>query len=282
MEITLVGEYRAQWGEGPIWWKSRLLYVDIEKHQIISVDPASGAEEFFDVGQRVGTVVPRESGGLVFAGDDGFFFLDSTDGTITAICDPEPEKKNNRFNDGKCSPDGQFFAGTISLVKEEGDACLYKLSPELNVTKAFGPVTNSNGIVWSADGANCFYIDTPRKGVIAFDYADGELTNAREVISTADYDASPDGMAIDENGHLWIAFCHGACVVCYDPNSGKELRKIDLPCLETTAVAFGGENLDELYVTTGIHKSEVEEDAGRLFKIAGLGVKGIPAHAFAG
>lgn len=282
MEIKVVGEYRAQWGEGPIWWEGRLIYVDIEKHKIISLDPLSGEENFHEVGQRVGTVVPREGGGFVFAGDDGFFFLDPQDGKITSIADPESEKENNRFNDGKCSPDGHFFAGTISLVKQEGDAKLYRLSPELKVTGAYGPVTNSNGIVWSADGEICYYIDTPRKAVLAFDYKDGELTNPREVISTSNYESSPDGMAIDESDHLWVAFCHGASVICYDPATGDEVRKVDLPCLETTACTFGGENLDELYVTTGIHKSEVEEFAGRLFQITGLGVKGLPAHTFAG
>lgn len=282
MEMTLVGDYRAQWGEGPIWHEGRLIYVDIEKHCVISVDPESGEEKFYAIDQRVGTVVPRQSGGFVIAGDDGFFFLQPQSAALEAIADPEPDKVDNRFNDGKCSPDGYFFAGTISLVKKEGDAKLYRLSPNLEVTEAFGPVTNSNGIVWSADGATCYYIDTPRKAVLRFDYADGILSNPSEVISTAALEASPDGMTIDENGNLWVAFCHGSCVVCYDPSSGEEVRKIDLPCMETTAVAFGGVNLDELFVTTGIHKSEVEEDAGRLFKITGLGVRGLPSHAFAG
>ncbi|MDB4354080.1 SMP-30/gluconolactonase/LRE family protein [Akkermansiaceae bacterium] len=282
MTIETIGNYRAQWGEGPIWWEGRLIYVDIEKHQVIFLDPATGEEVFFDVGERVGTVVPREAGGVVIAGDHGFSFLDTDSGKVSRIADPEPEKLNNRFNDGKCSPDGHFFAGTISLVKEEGDAALYRLSSDLGLSKAFGPVTNSNGIVWTQDGSTVFYIDTPRKAVLQFDYEDGTLSNPREVISTQGYEASPDGMAIDESGHLWIAFCHGSCVICYDPQSGNELRKIELPCMETTAVAFGGENMDELYVTTGIHKSEVEADAGRLFRITGLGVRGLAAHAFAG
>ncbi|MDA7537688.1 SMP-30/gluconolactonase/LRE family protein [Akkermansiaceae bacterium] len=282
MKVDLVGNYRAQWGEGPIWWQGRLVYVDIEKHCVISVDPETGAEKKFEVGQRVGTVVPRKKGGFVIAGDDGFFFLDPEGGGLTKIADPEPDKDDNRFNDGKCSPDGHFFAGTISLVKKEGDAKLYRLSPELEVAEAFGPVTNSNGIVWSADGSLLYYIDTPRKAVLCFDYVAGEMSNPREVISTSNMESSPDGMAIDENGHLWVAFCHGSCVICYDPASGDELKRVDLPCMETTACAFGGGNLDELYVTTGIHKSEVEEDAGRLFRITGLGVRGLPSHAFAG
>ena len=89
-------------------------------------------------------------------------------------------------------------------------------------------------------------------------------------------------MTNDSNGNLWIAFCHGACVICYDATTGKQLHRVELPCLETTACAFGGENLDELYVTTGIHKEQVEEDAGRLIRIKGLGVTGVPSNSFGG
>lgn len=283
MTVETVGDYRARWGEGPVWWKDSLLYVDIENHRVIRFDPVSGEENVWEVGERVGTVVPREAGGLVIAGDNGFHFLDEETGKLTALGDPEPDKKpDNRFNDGKCSPDGRFFAGTISLVKKTGDARLYRLDPDLSIHEVFGPVTNSNGIVWSADGHTVYYIDTPRKEVLAFDYAAGHLSNLRSVISTAHHDASPDGMTIDAEGNLWIAFCHGACVACFSPESGEELRKVDLPCLETTACAFGGPDLADLYVTTGVHKSVEEADAGRLFVIRGLGVKGLPAHGFAG
>jgi len=282
VSIEVVGSVESKWGEGPVWWDGSLYYVDIEGHVVHRYFPETDEEKSWNVGQRVGTVVPREGGGLVFAGDGGMFFLDEKTGDIAAIADPEPDKADNRFNDGKCSPDGRFFAGTISLVKKTGDAKLYRLDPDLTLHEAFGPVTNSNGIVWTADGKTVYYIDTPRKEVLAFDYADGILSNERSVVSTADREASPDGMTIDSDGNVWIAFCHGACVVAYDPRTGKELRQIDLPCLETTACAFGGPELADLYVTTGIHKTVVEEDAGRLFKISGLGVKGVPAFAFAG
>lgn len=282
MTFEPVGSYRSTWGEGPVWVGDRLIYVDIESHKVVAFNPVSGNEQIWDVGQRVGTVVPRKSGGLVIAGDHGFAFLDEESGEVTQIADPEPEKENNRFNDGKCSPDGHFFAGTISLVKKEGDADLYRLSPELEVSKAYGPVTNSNGIVWSADGRICYYIDTPMKQVLAFDYADGLLSNSRRVVALNHIESSPDGMAIDENGHLWIAFCHGACVTSFDPESGYEVQRVELPCLETTACAFGGPDLSDLYVTTGVHKTEKEEHAGRLFMIKGLGVKGQAANYFGG
>ena len=281
--VEPVGTVRSKWGEGAVWWEGALFYVDIEGHKVWRFDPATGEEQSWDVGQRVGTVVPRESGGLVIAGDDGIFFLDPETGKLTAIADPEPDKKpDNRFNDGKCSPDGRFFAGTISLVKKTGDARLYRLDPDLTLHEAFGPVTNSNGIVWSGDGKTVYYIDTPRREVLAFDYEDGHLRNMRSVVDTSHIDSSPDGMTIDSTDNLWVAFCHGGCVACFDPRTGEELRRAEIPALETTSCAFGGANLDELYVTTGIHGKVQEEHGGRLFVVRGLGVTGVAASAFAG
>ncbi len=283
-QVEPFGEYRSQWGEGPIWVNDSLVYVDIENGKVIRISPESGTEKIWDVKSsvgRVGTVVPREFGGYVVAGDHGFFSL-SEAGETEAMGDPEPDKSDNRFNDGKCSPDGHFFAGTISLVKKEGDARLYKLSEEGAISEVYGPVTNSNGIAWNSAGDTMFYIDTPTKSVLAFPYTDGELGEARVVIDTSTLDSSPDGMTIDENDNVWVAFCHGACVINYSTETGEVLKRIDLPCLETTSCAFGGEDLDVLYVTTGIHKSEVEEHAGKIFKVTGLGVRGQKSHAYKG
>lgn len=277
-----VGHIRCQWGESPIWWQGALYFVDIDGRRVHRYDPADGSERSWQVGQRVGTVVPRARGGLVLAGDHGFFFLDEDSGALTPIADPEAELPGNRFNDGKCSPDGRFFAGSMSLTRTPGAAKLYRLDPDLSVHTAFEPVTTSNGIVWSADSNTAYYIDTPRREVLAFDYASGELRNPRGVIATGHIEASPDGMAIDANGHLWIAFCHGGCVSCFDPANGNELHRIALPCLETTACAFGGPDLADLFVTTGVHKTAREEHAGRLFVIRGLDVTGVPANAFLG
>jgi sugar lactone lactonase YvrE len=280
--IEPVGHICSQWGEGPIWHGPHLYYVDIEGRMVHRYNPEDGSEKSWPVGERVGTVVPRAGGGLVIAGDHGFSFLDEESGKLTPIADPEADKPDNRFNDGKCSPDGRFFAGSISLVKKTGDAKLYRLDPDLSVHEAFAPVTNSNGIAWSLDGKLVYYIDTPRKEVLAFDYVDGNLKNPRSVISTSHIDASPDGMTIDADGNLWIAFCHGGCVSCFDPVKGQEIHRIALPCLETTACAFGGPDFADLFVTTGVHKTAKEEHAGRLFVIRGLGVKGVPAFAFKG
>ncbi len=290
-DVEIAGNYRAQWGEGPLWWQGQLLYVDTEAKRLLEYDPATGKASSWDVSGslgRMGTVVPRANpdtqGELILAGDAGIHYFNKQTNESTLICDPESDIAANRFNDGKCSPDGRLFAGTISTIKKEGSATLYRLDPDLSLHAAFTGVTNSNGIVWSRDSSTCYYIDTPRREVLAFDYCSetGALSAVRTAFATDRIDASPDGMTIDSNDNLWIAFCHGGCVVCYNPHSGKQLHRIDLPCLETTACAFGGENLDELYVTTGLHKDLEEPDAGRLLRITGLGAKGLRANAFHG
>lgn len=279
---TPIGSHVSHWGEGPLWHNDRLLYVDIEAHKILRFDPATGTEEIWDVGQRVGTVVPREEGGLVWAGDHGFHLLDTTTGISTPIADPEPHLPDNRFNDGKCDPAGRLWAGTICL-KKRPDAALYCLHTDLTVEKKFGPVTNSNGIIWNRAGDTMFYIDTPSKKVRTFDFdaATGAIENERVVWDTADDPSSPDGMTIDSEDRLWIAFCHGAKVVCFDPASKKVEEQIDFPCIETTACAFGGSDLGELYITTGIKPGLEEQHAGRLF-VCRPGATGVPAFAFGG
>lgn len=280
-----VGTYVSTWGEGPLWHHHRLLYVDIEAHKVVIFDPATGEEKFCKVNQRVGTVVPRQGGGLVIAGDHGFYFLDENTSMLTPIADPEATIETNRFNDGKCDPAGRFWAGTMHLgPKREATASLYCLHPNLTVEKKFGPVTLSNGIVWTSDRSTMYYIDTPRKNVLAFDYDShsGKISSLERIaFSTEGHAGSPDGMTIDSKDRLWVAFCHGSAVKCFDPKTGAVLAEVTLPCREVTACAFGGSELKDLYITTGTPGDNVEPLAGRVF-VARTDVEGVPSHSFAG
>ena len=282
ISVEPVGQHLSIWGEGPLWHQNRLLYVDIEAYKILAYHPDTGEEKIWNVGERVGTVVARAGGGLVWAGDSGFHFLDESSGRSTPIGDPEPELPENRFNDGKCDPAGRLWAGSICL-KKQPEAALYCLEKELTVTRKFSPVTNSNGIVWSREGRTMFYIDTPSKRVRAFDFdvERGEISAERVVWDTHADASSPDGMTIDSEDRLWIAFCHGAKVVCFDPSVGKVVDQIEFPCIETTACAFGGPDLGDLYVTTGIKPGLDEAAAGRLF-VCRPGAHGVAAFAFGG
>ncbi len=280
--IEPVGHHISVWGEGPIWHQNRLLYVDIEANLILSFDPATQAEKIWNVGQRVGAVVPRTSGGLVWAGDTGFHALDEISGASTPLGNPEANLPENRFNDGKCDPAGRLWAGSICL-KKRPDAALYCLHADLRIEKKYSPVTNSNGIIWSRDGSTMYYIDTPIKKVRAFDFdnATSSISHERILWDTSSDDSSPDGMTIDSEDRLWIAFCHGGKVICFDPAKLRIIERIDFPCVETTACAFGGTDLRDLYVTTGLKPGLDESLAGRLF-VCRPGAQGVPSVAFAG
>ncbi|WPJ94867.1 SMP-30/gluconolactonase/LRE family protein [Coraliomargarita algicola] len=286
--IQTIGNIVSTWGEGPIWWGSQLLYVDINGKKLVRLDPTNGEETIWEIGERIGTVVPTDKKNeVIYAGDTGYIRFNLETQQKTQLADPEAELRGkNRFNDGKCDPAGRFWAGTISMVRETGSANLYCLDSDGSLSLKVSDVTNSNGICWSADAKTMYYIDTPTQQVRAYDYDrdSGALSNARVAIDTAahGYASSPDGMTIDAEGQLWIAFCHGGCVVRFDPIRDKELQRVDLPCIETTACAFGGENLDRLFVTTGIKAGYDEPDAGKVFVIDGLGIKGTPAYAYKG
>ncbi len=285
IKVQTIGSGRSRWGEGPIWWQDRLVYVDIEGHALIELDPASGMETVYDMGERIGTVVPHAKGGYLCAGDSGIYHFDPANGQKRLLADPEAEKRpHNRFNDGKCDPAGRFWAGTISLVKKSGDAKLYCLDHAGKLEIKLDHVTNSNGICWNASADRMYYIDTPTRTVQRYDYdpASGCIAAAGVSIDTAaaGYGSSPDGMTIDTEDKVWIAFCHGGCVVRFDPESGEKLQQVDLPAVETTACAFGGPGLDRLFVTTGTNAAADEPEAGKVFVIDGLGVQGLPTRAY--
>ena len=163
---------------------------------------------------------------------------------------------------------------------------MYMLDINGDLSLKISGVTNSNGICWNADATFMYYIDTPTKEIRAypFDNLSGSIGEARIIINTENqgWEGSPDGMTIDSEGMLWVAMCHGGAVLCINPSNGSLLQKIDLPCVETTACAFGGDKFERLFVTTGIHKSIEEENAGRVFVVDGLGVVGTKAFSFAG
>ena len=146
-------------------------------------------------------------------------------------------------------------------------------------------VVISNGITWSSDGKKMYYIDSPTRTVVAYDFDQGKgaVSNPRVVITTPENLGTPDGSCMDAEGKLWVAQWGGACVIRWDPETGRQLAKVDLPVLNITSVAFGGENLDTLFITTSLvgnpaGKKEYEK-AGHLFSTK-PGVKGAKAYYF--
>lgn len=282
--VETAGENVSKWGEGPVWHAGVLWYVDIEGHRVCSYDPSTGKEQDWNVGERVGLVVPRAEGGHLIAGDSGIVGIDLDSGERKTLADPEPDKRpDNRFNDGKCDPAGRLWAGTISTVKKTGDAALYRLDEKGELTTQYPGVTNSNGLCWTRDDSVMYYIDTPSKKVRRFDFdkATGEISNETIAVDTSALEGSPDGMTIDEEDHLWVAFCRGGVVRCFDSSSGEILETIDLPVSGVTSCAFGDDDLRTLYITTGQFPNQDEPDAGRLYRCR-PGPAGLPSVPYAG
>ncbi|MBP85370.1 MAG: hypothetical protein CMJ64_01420 [Planctomycetaceae bacterium] len=289
---TLLLDAQATLGEGPIWDQrdNILWWIDINEHKLHRFDPATHEKETFDVGQRVGTVVPRCSGGLMLAVQNGFASFDPSNGSLRIVADPESHLPENRFNDGKCDPAGRFWAGTLELVEENMQAgTLYCLLENGRVKAKVPNVGISNGIVWTSDKKTMYYIDTPTRRVDAFDYDNdtGAISNRRPAIELPDdFVGYPDGMTIDAEDNLWVCFWGGWRVVRFDPATGQQLSRIDVPASQVTACALGGPELKNLYITTARRDLkgtalEKEPHAGGLFH-AKVDIAGVPATAYAG
>lgn len=289
MNVELAIDARAELGEGPFWHprENRLYWVDIEGGSLHVHDPEGVADTAYDVGCRVGVAVPRRSGGLMLGTDHGFESFDLTTATRTPVVDPESDLPDNRFNDGKCDCRGRFWAGSMCLAKRpEGN--LYVLEADGTVRRAIQGVTTSNGLAWSLDQRTMFYIDTPTMQVSAFDYdaGRGTIANRRAVIRFPQNVGRPDGMTIDAEGMLWIAHWAGARVSRWNPATGALLATVAVPAANVTSCAFGGKNLDRLYVTTARHKLDAEALAryphsGGVFVLR-PGVCGLAANEYAG
>lgn len=286
----MVIDQKAMLGEGPIWDnENKILYwLDILSCELHVFNPDKHSDRVIKTGQFIGTVVPREKGGVVLAMEKGFYFLDTETEKLLFVTDPEFDREQNRFNDGKCDPAGRLFAGSMNKQGEGADGSLYCLDTGLKVRRVFDGVSIFNGIAWSNDGKTMYYINTPVNIVWAFDYdiETGGISNKRAAINGDAEDGIFDGMTIDEEGMLWIAHFAGFKVTRWNPWTGRKLGEIILPVPNPTACAFGGERLEDLYITTarlGLSDEDLVQypESGGLFVIR-PGVKGMRTYKFGG
>jgi len=275
-------------GEGAFWnhETQKLWWVDIEEGILFILDPATKDLKTYDLGTRIGTVVPDQEGNAVVALQNGIFILDLETEEMTLLTHPEDSLENMRYNDGKACPGGSFWVGSMHLEQTSGKASLYRIDPDGKATRMIPNVTISNGISWSLDSKTMYYIDTPTGKVQAFDYDAGAPTinNQRVVIEVPDSLGYPDGMTIDEEGKLWIALWNGDAVSRWDPNTGELLRRIQVPAHNITSCTFGGPGLDTLFITSSREDMTPEEVeayplAGSVFKVV-PGVKGVALPFF--
>jgi xylono-1,5-lactonase len=273
-------------GEAPVWVQREqaLYWVDIPEKRIFRWSAEAGVRSI-DTPVNVCSIVPRAGGGFIGAGYDGFLSID-LEHKVALLGNPEPEPDTNRFNDGKVDREGRFWAGTMDRFEREASGSLYRLDPDLSWTRIDGGYRVTNGPAFSHDGRTMYHADSALQRVYGFDLAtDGAASNRRIFAQFGAGDGYPDGMTVDSEGCLWIAFWDGWCVRRLSPE-GDRLEELRVPVQRPTSCAFGGSDLDRLFITSARRdltpdQIAMQPHAGGLFMTV-PGVKGVAERPFAG
>jgi sugar lactone lactonase YvrE len=288
-EVTCVLDARAELGECPVWSveEQALYWVDIRAPALHRLDPDTGATRSWPMPSRIGSFGLRESGGAVVALEDGFHLLDLDSGGLEFVAGPE-RVPGTRFNDGKVSPEGRFFAGTMDEeMLSRPIATLYRLDPDLSLHPVVENLIVSNGLAWTADGRTMYHSDSKGPVVWAYDYDpdSGTVSHRREVARPTEEIGRPDGAATDEQGYYWSAGISAGVLNRWSPD-GRLDRSIPLPCSNPTAPCFGGRDMRTIFVTSLRHDLPPEVLAakplsGGIFAVR-VDVPGVPISRFRG
>lgn len=273
-------------GEGPVWvaGEQALYWLDIHGRRIYRYNPATGHYASWPTPFRIGAIAPRSTGGFVGGSERGFVLIDPDLRRFEVIADPEPDIAGNRFNDGKLDAHGRFWAGTMDDAEVAVTGALYRLDPDLGWARQDGGYAVPNGPTFSPDGRACYHTDSAAGTIYRFELDDeGELGRKSVFARFGAGDGHPDGMTTDADGCLWIAFWDGWCVRRVS-QAGQVVETIELPVQRPTSCAFGGADLDRLFVTSarvGLDASALARQplAGGLFSFR-PGTRGLPSASF--
>lgn len=279
-------------GESPMWHpREQVLYwCDIPGKRLNRFDPKCGELSHWDFDTEPASCAPRLDGSLLLAMRDGLWRFDPRAGERTRLAAPPYDTATERFNDGKCDPQGRFWVGTIHEPREPV-AALYRWAAH-ELTRQADGITTSNGLGWSPNGRTMYWSDTKAHTVFAFDFepAAGELSNRRMFASFPakqagqdldTYGGRPDGAAVDAEGCYWVAMFEGQRLLRLSPD-GELLRELVLPVRCPTMPCFGGADLRTLFVTTSRENRPAAELAaqplaGCVLKLA-VDVPGLPVN----
>ncbi|MEU6598929.1 SMP-30/gluconolactonase/LRE family protein [Streptomyces flaveolus] len=270
----------AALGEGPTWDPAtgRLIWLDILGMRLHTYDPPSGRRTIRTTPQHVGAAKPRAGGGLVLNLRDGVGLLDPDDTFRWLHHEPVAGR---RANDAAVAPDGSLWAGTMRYDEAPGGGTLSRLTGDGAVRTVLPDVTVSNGTGWSPDGRLMYYVDSPTRRVDVFDHDEDGVRDRRTLVEIEEGAGFPDGLTVDAEGCVWVALWDGGAVRRYTP-AGELDRVITLPTPRTTACAFGGAALTDLYITTArTGLPPTDPLSGSLLVVPGAG-QGLPQPAFEG
>lgn len=286
--VEVFSEVAATLGEGPVWDVAgqRLVWVDIDGRQVHVTSGDGSSTRSYPTPAPVGAAALQRDGGLLLALGAGFARLSLDSGEVVPLADaPGTDPAIARMNDGEVDPAGRYWAGTKAYDDTPGGGRLYRLDAGGAVTTVLDSVTISNGLAWSRDGGTLYYVDTPTRTIAAFpfDVAGGTLGERTVHVDTSALTGSPDGMTIDADDNLWVAFWGGWAVRCFSGADGSLLEELAMPVEQCSSLAFGGADLRRLHVTSargGLDAAALaaQPDAGRVHVVES-GVAGVPARA---
>ena len=276
-------------GEAPVWCpiEKVVYWVDIEGKSVLRINPKTRERKRFLQDHEFGCIVKRADGGFIAGTNAGLVYLDDDLKTSTVFADPEADIPGNRFNDGKCDRQGRFWVGSIDANEVDPSGTLYRVNGSGNVSGALSGLTVANGLGWSPDDKTMYFTDSGHGAIYAFDFdaETGSIENRRTFAQVNSDDGVPDGLCVDAEGFVWSAHWDGWRITRYDPD-GRIDRIIGMPVPMVTSLAFGGENLSQMFVTTArldMTEEQLKEAplAGGLFMID-AGVSGLPEVPYQG
>lgn len=285
---TTGNEQRLALGEGPVWDTARqqLWWVDSEAGHVFRGRLAGTeliVEDTWDLGERVGSVTPAADGGFLVAVERHVLVHDAAGEVVDAIRVLDDDVAS-RLNDGTCDPAGRFLVGSVRLDGRSAQESLWAIEAGRAVRRVADGITVSNGIGWSPDGGTMYYVDSRPGRILAFDYdvVSGAATQERVLL---DCGGTPDGLAVDVAGNLWVAFFGEGEVRCIDP-AGAILAAMEVDAPNATCPEFAGPSLDRLAVTSARYR--MDDEALARWPLAGAtfvgepGVAGLPPVAWSG
>ncbi|MES2151230.1 MAG: SMP-30/gluconolactonase/LRE family protein [Pseudomonadota bacterium] len=251
MNPVCLWEVGAELGEGPIWHAATrsVYFVDIKGRQIHRCAADGSARRSWDAPQQPGFIVPLAGGGFACGLQDGVYHFDEDNGKFTLMRSVEGDQPSNRFNDGFVDAQGCLWFGSMDDAEYRPTGSLYRLGASGEVQTRDRDYVITNGPAMSPDGKTLYHTDTLKKQVYAFDVLPEATLARKRVFVAMDGPGHPDGMAVDADGFVWIALFGGARIERYSA-AGELVGEVRFPCPNITKLAFGGDDLRTVYVTT--------------------------------
>lgn len=287
--IEVLADLKNALGEGPIWdtRSGRLFWLDGVGGRIFSCCADGTRLRSWELPSRIGSMALREGEGAILALADGLYVYDFETEKLEFLSSPEKNLPENCLNDGKVDREGRFVFGSMDTREKYPTGSLYRLDQDFSLSVLDTGIICSNGPCWSPDGRTLYFQDSYDGQIRAYDYgADGTVSNRRTFARLETLTGAADGSTVDSDGFVWNAQVFDGLIVRYAPD-GTIDRSIEMPVKKVTSVAFGGDNLDVLFVTSmgkqlHPHFPADGQSRGALFAIHGLGVVGVAEARFGG